>query len=58
MGIFRRFGRGRKSRRVVVIGLDGTPFSYVQRLLDQGEMLNFGKLIAEGSFRRMNSVVP
>lgn len=58
MGIFRRLGRGEKHRQVVVIGLDGTPFSYVQRLLDQGEMPNFKKLLEEGSFKRMDSVVP
>lgn len=58
MNILRRLRLGKRNRRVVVIGLDGTPFSYMQRLLDQGEMPNFRKLMVEGSFKRMDSVIP
>jgi len=57
MGFFNRL-RGKRKRRVVVIGLDGTPYTFVQRALDMGRMPNFARMLGEGAFRRMNSVHP
>ena len=45
-------------RRVFVIGLDGVPYSLVQELRGEGVMPNLKHLLSEGSFRRMNSVLP
>ena len=51
--------RGRsKRRRVVVIGLDGSPFTFVQKLLAQGEMPNLAAIVENGTFKRMHSVWP
>ncbi len=62
MGLFGRL-RARStsrstSRRVVLIGLDGVPYSLLKRLLDDGIMPNLAELAREGSLRRMTSVHP
>jgi len=51
----KRAGNG---RRLVVIGLDGTPFTLIQRLFAEGKMPNFSSLVQEGDFKQMNSVIP
>ena len=56
MGLLSRF-RPRK-RKVVVIGLDGTPYSFLQRMIREGRMPNFARLVEEGSFITINSVYP
>jgi len=43
---------------VVVIGLDGTPFSFVNKMLEEGQMPNLKRLIGNGDFRQMKSVYP
>ena len=55
MGIFDRFKKGKK---VVVIGLDGTPHSLVTRFMKEGIMPNFQKLSRQGSFNPLFSVLP
>ena len=47
-----------KSRRVIVIGLDGTPYTFFQKAMTEGDMPNLARLLEEGSFRRINSVYP
>jgi predicted AlkP superfamily phosphohydrolase/phosphomutase len=42
----------------VVLGLDGTPFSLVRRLVDEGRMPNFAALLGRGSLLPMESVLP
>jgi predicted AlkP superfamily phosphohydrolase/phosphomutase len=48
----------RGAARVCCIGLDGTPFSLLQRMLADGIMPNLAALAREGSLRRMTSVYP
>ncbi len=57
MSLFRRSQKGR-SPRVVVIGLDGTPYSFMQYLLREGLARNFARLLEEGDFARIHSVYP
>jgi len=57
MTLFRRL-RSRGPRRVVVVGLDGTPYTFVQWLLRQGLMPNFARLLDDGDFVRIHSVYP
>jgi len=45
-------------KRVVVIGLDGTPFSFVRQMMEGGHMPNLKRLVSQGSFKQMNSVYP
>ena len=47
-----------KGRRVLVIGLDGVPFSLLKGLSGEGKLPNWAKLVESGSFKRMNSVHP
>ena len=56
MGWLDRFKR--KGKKVVVIGLDGTPYSLVSRLVAEGKMPHFADLLKEGTMRPMNSVLP
>jgi predicted AlkP superfamily phosphohydrolase/phosphomutase len=44
--------------RVVVVGLDGVPYSFIEKLTSEGHLPVFGSLLKEGSFRKMNSVMP
>ncbi|NIS63336.1 MAG: hypothetical protein GTO13_22395, partial [Proteobacteria bacterium] len=53
MGIFHRLRF--KGRRVLVIGLDGVPFSLVKNLSTEGKLPNWAKLLESGSLKRMNS---
>ena len=59
MGLFDRLrpGKGRK-KRVVVIGLDGVPYSYVQQLFRAGELPNLQAIVGEGSLLQMDTTVP
>jgi predicted AlkP superfamily phosphohydrolase/phosphomutase len=58
MGLFGLKRKNKERRRVVVIGIDGVPFSFLQNQLKAGEMSRLGRLVQQGSFRRMNSVIP
>lgn len=57
MSFLRKFLKP-KSPRVVVIGLDGTPYTFFQKAMAEGHMPNLAQLVEEGSFRRINSVHP
>jgi predicted AlkP superfamily phosphohydrolase/phosphomutase len=57
MSLFRRLQKHR-SPRVVVIGLDGTPYTFMQHLLREGLAPNFARLLEEGDFARIHSVYP
>jgi predicted AlkP superfamily phosphohydrolase/phosphomutase len=43
---------------VVVIGLDGVPYTYIQRLFEAGELPNFRALVREGALVQMDTTVP
>jgi len=45
-------------RRLIVIGLDGVPYSLVKDLSARGVMPYMSKLIGEGDFRQMGSTIP
>ncbi len=55
MGLFSRFKKGKK---VVVIGLDGTPHSLATRFMEEGIMPNFKNITRHGSFKPLFSVLP
>ena len=42
----------------MVIGLDGTPYSLMTRLVNEGRMPNFARILAQGSMCPMASVHP
>ncbi|MBT4499545.1 MAG: nucleotide pyrophosphatase, partial [Gemmatimonadetes bacterium] len=57
MNLFRR-SRPDRPRRLVVVGLDGTPHSLLTRLVREGRMPNFSGLLKEGSLVPLQSVLP
>lgn len=42
----------------MILGLDGTPFSLLRRLIDAGVMPNLSGIVAEGTFAPMQSAIP
>jgi predicted AlkP superfamily phosphohydrolase/phosphomutase len=60
MGLFGRLRRSGKAkpRRVVFIGLDGTPYTFMRRLIDEGRLPNAARLEQKGSLLRMDSMWP
>jgi predicted AlkP superfamily phosphohydrolase/phosphomutase len=57
MGLFGRL-RGKKPKRVVFVGLDGTPYTFMQRLIAEGRAPNAARLAEQGSLLRMDSMWP
>ncbi len=45
-------------RRLFVLSLDGTPYTLLQQACAQGRMPHLQKLLQEGSFMQMDSVIP
>ena len=58
MGFLDRFKGKRGGRRVVFIGLDGTPYTFMQRLIAEGRAPNAARLAQQGSLLRMDSMWP
>ncbi len=57
-GLFGKLRGKKKERRVVFIGLDGTPYTFMQRLIAEGRAPNAARLAGQGSLLRMDSVWP
>jgi len=47
-----------KKKRMVVVGLDGVPYDFVRKMVDQGAFPNFGELLRQGSMVQMASTIP
>jgi predicted AlkP superfamily phosphohydrolase/phosphomutase len=60
MGLFGKLRRREKPepRRVVFIGLDGTPYTFMQRLIREGRAPHAARLAHQGSLLRMDSIWP
>ena len=60
MGLLGRFrGKGKtRAHRVVFVGLDGTPYTFMQRLIEEGRAPNAARLAQQGSLLRMDSMWP
>ena len=58
MKLFSKFGARSKAPKVFVLGLDGTPYSLMTRMLKEGRLPNFAKIAKGGSLVKTNSVVP
>jgi len=52
------FFRGRKKRRVCVVGLDGVPFGLLKRLAEESVMPRTAGIIREGGLRKMRASLP
>ncbi|HLA80461.1 MAG TPA: alkaline phosphatase family protein, partial [Thermoleophilia bacterium] len=58
VNLLRRLRPSPRSRRVIVIALDGTPYTFACRMMTDGTMPNFARLLREGSLARMRSSHP
>jgi predicted AlkP superfamily phosphohydrolase/phosphomutase len=58
VSFLRRFQNRKHEQRVVFIGLDGTPFTFLQRLIAEGRAPNAERLVRQGSLLRMDSTWP
>ena len=45
-------------KRVFILAVDGTPFTFLQKAMAEGIMPNLANLAKEGQFRQMDSVIP
>ncbi len=48
----------KKSRKIFIIGLDGTPYTLLKEFIENHGLKNFGEIFKEGSFSQMDSVHP
>lgn len=48
----------KKKKKVVIIGLDGVPYTLLNFYIEQGVMPNFKSMTAEGSLHRMETSLP
>lgn len=58
MGFFDRFKSRPSRRRAIMIGLDGTPCSLVERFAADGTMPNLKRLLGEGTLMKMTTTIP
>jgi predicted AlkP superfamily phosphohydrolase/phosphomutase len=58
MGLFDRFKSKEPSKRAVLIGLDGTPYTLVQRFMADGTMPRMAELVRRGSLLQMDTSIP
>ena len=59
MGLFGKLRRGKeRPHRIVFIGLDGTPYTFMKRLIEEGRAPNAARLAEQGSLLRMDSTWP
>ena len=58
MKLLGKIGTRGKPPKVFVLGLDGTPFSLVTRMMKDGRLPNLARIVKSGSLVRINSVVP
>lgn len=58
MGLFDRFKSGPKERKVVLIGLDGTPYTLLKKYIADGTMPNLARIAAASSLKQMDVSIP
>jgi predicted AlkP superfamily phosphohydrolase/phosphomutase len=46
------------ARRAIVVGMDGASMELVRRMVEEGQMPNLGRLMAEGAWREVVGVFP
>ncbi len=61
MGLFDRFKSSRAAeqrRRVVLLGLDGTPYTLARQFIKDGAMPNLARLVGGGTLLQMDTSIP
>ena len=54
----KKYHQQNRNQRVVVLGIDGVPFSLLNRFIDQGIMPNLGALAGKGTLTDMTATIP
>ncbi|HEX8186382.1 MAG TPA: alkaline phosphatase family protein [Blastocatellia bacterium] len=58
MGLLDRFRSKEPSKRAVLIGLDGTPYTLVRRFMEDGTMPRMAEIAGRGSLLQMDTSIP
>jgi predicted AlkP superfamily phosphohydrolase/phosphomutase len=58
MGLLDRLKSKGTEKRVVLIGLDGTPYSLVRRFIEDGTMPHMAELVRRGTLLQMDTSIP
>ncbi len=58
MSFISNFWNRNMRKRIFVLGIDGTPATFIRKMITEGKFPNFQKLVQKGTLRRMNSVIP
>ncbi len=61
MGMWQRLTgkiKSSQSNRVVIFGLDGAPYTLLQRFMKEGVMPNLTQIVGEGTFSQMDTSIP
>jgi predicted AlkP superfamily phosphohydrolase/phosphomutase len=58
MGLFDRFKSEAREKKVVLLGLDGTPYTLLKKFCEDGTMPNLAKISSSGSLRQMDVSIP
>lgn len=58
MGLFDKFKKRGKNGRVVLIGLDGTPYTLVRRFIEDGTMPRLAEITRSGTLLQMDTSIP
>jgi predicted AlkP superfamily phosphohydrolase/phosphomutase len=58
MGLFDRFKAKEQKKRVVLIGLDGSPYTLMNRFIEDGTMPNMAELVRRGTLLQMDTSIP
>ncbi|MCX6640519.1 MAG: alkaline phosphatase family protein [bacterium] len=58
MKFFSNSTKAKPKRRVVVIGIDGTPYTFLQKHIAAGDFPHLKRILEGGELRQMNSVQP
>lgn len=58
MGLLDKFRTKEPNKRVVLIGLDGTPYTLVRRFVEDGTMPRMAELMRQGTLLQMDTSLP
>lgn len=58
MSLFDKLNKRQQSRRVVLIGLDGTPYTLLRRFIEDGTMPRLAEITRGGTLLQMDTSIP
>ena len=61
MGLMKNLGSrllGSQKQPVIILGVDGAPYTLIQQFIKEGVMPNLAQIVQEGSFAQMDTSIP